>query len=156
MVKGDPKIIRAWTMYDWANSSYSLTITSAVFPMFYVGVTKAYGEERILSEYGVPATSLYPWALSAGFLVVALIAPILSGIADHRGNKKRFLQFFCYLGAASCAGLFFFSVEHLFIGLGLVMLACVGFSGSLIFYDAFLPEIAEPKDHDRIIKDQVR
>jgi MFS transporter, UMF1 family len=150
MIKGDKKIIRAWTMYDWANSAYSLTITSAIFPAFYVGITQAYGEERILAEHGVPAASIYPWVLSAGFLIVALIAPILSGIADHQGNKKRFLQFFCYLGAISCAGLFFFSVEHLFRSLILVMLACIGFSGSLIFYDAFLPEIAEKEDHDRV------
>lgn len=150
MQKGDPRIIRAWTMYDWANSAYSLTITSAVFPAFYVGVTQAYGEERIAEAYGAPAASLYPWALSAGFLVIALIAPILSGIADHRGNKKAFLKFFCYLGALSCASLAFFTPEHLLSGLFLVMLACIGFSGSLIFYDAFLPEIAAPADHDRV------
>lgn len=150
MVKGDPKVIRAWTMYDWANSSYSLTVTSAVFPAFYVGITSHYGEQRIQDEYGAPAASLYPWALSVGFLIVALLAPILSGIADHRGNKKRFLQFFCYLGSTSCAALFFFTPEHLFLGLAVVMVACVGFSGSLVFYDAFLPEIAAPGDHDRV------
>lgn len=137
-------------MYDWANSAYSLTITSAVFPAFFVGITNAYGEDRVVAEYGAPAASLYPWALSAGFLIVALLAPILSGIADHRGNKKAFLEFFCYLGASACAGLFFFSMEHLWLGLLLVVLASVGFSGSLTFYDAFLPEIAEKKDHDRI------
>ena len=150
MIKGDKKIIRAWTMYDWANSAYSLTITSAIFPAFYVGVTSSYGEDRILHEYGAPAASLYPWALSLSFLIIALIAPILSGIADHRGNKKRFLQFFCYLGAASCAALYFFSPEHLFLGFFTLVLASIGFSGSLIFYDAFLPEIAEPADHDRV------
>lgn len=150
MIKGDKKVIRAWTMYDWANSAYSLTITSAVFPAFYVGITSAFGEERVVQEYGAPAASLYPWALSAGFLIVALLAPILSGIADSRGNKKAFLKLFCYLGASACVGLFFFSMEHLWIGLTLVALACIGFSGSLTFYDAFLPEIAEEADHDRI------
>lgn len=150
MIKGDKKIIRAWTMYDWANSAYSLTVTSAVFPAFYVGITSAYGEERVVKEYGAPAASLYPWALSAGFLIVALLAPILSGIADSRGNKKAFLKLFCYLGASACAGLFFFSMEHLWFGLTLVALACIGFSGSLTFYDAFLPEIAHEPDHDRI------
>lgn len=150
MVKGDPRIIRAWTMYDWANSSYSLTITSAIFPAFYFATTMKGGHDLVLERYGVRAASAYPWALSLGFLIIALIAPILSGIADHRGNKKRFLQFFCYLGSASCAGLAFFSIDHLWPGLALVVIACVGFSGSLIFYDAFLPEIAEPKDHDRV------
>lgn len=150
MQKGDPRIIRGWTMYDWANSVYSLTITSAVFPIFYAAITVVGGHDMVEERYGLPAQSLYSYALSAGFLLVALISPILSGIADHTGKKKQFLQGFCYLGAASCAGLFFFELEHIWLGLGLVMLACVGFSGSLIFYDAFLPEIAEPKDHDRI------
>lgn len=150
MVKGDKRIIRGWTMYDWANSVYSLTITSAVFPIFYNAITIPDGNDEVLQQYGIPAQSLYSYALSAGFLLVALIAPILSGIADSTGQKKTFLKAFCYLGAASCAGLFFFSMENLWLGLVLVMLACAGFSGSLIFYDAFLPEIAEPKDHDRI------
>ncbi|HRH68548.1 MAG TPA: MFS transporter [Flavobacteriales bacterium] len=151
-MKGDKRIIRGWTMYDWANSVYSLTITSAVFPLFYAAVTtnSDSGADLVLERYGLPASSLYSYALSAGFLLVALISPILSGIADSTGQKKTFLKGFCYLGAASCAGLFFFSMEIIWVGLTLVMLACAGFSGSLIFYDAFLPEIAEPKDHDRI------
>lgn len=149
-MKGDPRAIRAWTMYDWANSAYSLTITSAVFPMFYVAVVQAFGEERFMDRYGIPSASLYSYALSAGFLLVALIVPLLSGIADHRGNKLAYLKAFCYLGAASCAGLALFSVEHLWLGMACIMLACAGFSGSLVFYDAYLPEIAEPKDHDRI------
>lgn len=143
-------MIRGWTMYDWANSVYSLTITSAVFPIFYAAVTHRDEFDLVLDTYGIPAASLYSYALSAGFLLVALISPILSGIADSTGQKKAFLKGFCYLGAASCAGLFFFSMESLWPGLLLVMLACAGFSGSLIFYDAFLPEIAEKKDHDRI------
>jgi UMF1 family MFS transporter len=150
MQKGDPRVIRGWTMYDWANSVYSLTITSAVFPIFYAAITVVDGQDMVEDRYGLPAQSLYSYALSAGFLLVALISPILSGIADHTGRKKRFLKGFCYVGAVSCAGLFFFELDHLWLGLGLVMLACIGFSGSLIFYDAFLPEIAEPKDHDRI------
>ncbi len=150
MVKGDKRVIRAWTMYDWANSSYSLTITSAVFPIYYAGITMSDGEDLVLGKYGVPADSLQSYALSAGFLIVALIAPILSGIADSRGNKLGYLKAFCYLGAACCAGLSFLTFDTLIPGLVLFMLACVGFSGSLVFYDAFLPEIAEPKDHDRV------
>lgn len=150
MRQGDPKVIRGWTMYDWANSVYSLTITSAVFPVFYAAVTHRGEDDLVLARYGLPAQSLYSYALSAGFLLVALISPILSGIADSTGQKKTFLKGFCYLGAVSCAGLFFFSMDHLWTSLLLVMLACAGFSGSLVFYDAFLPEIAEKKDHDRI------
>ncbi len=149
-MKGDPRVIRAWTMYDWANSAYSLTITSAVFPMFYVAVVQAFGEDRFMDRYGIPSASLYSYALSAGFLLVALIVPLLSGIADSRGNKLTYLKGFCYLGAASCAGLALFSVEHVWLGMACIMLACAGFSGSLVFYDAYLPEIAVKKDHDRI------
>ncbi len=148
--KGDRRIIRGWTMYDWANSVYSLTITTAVFPVFYLAITHEGTKDLVLQRYGIPAQSLYSYALSAGFLIVALTSPLLSGIADHTGRKLSFLKGFCYLGAASCAGLFFFGLEHLWIGLFLLMMACVGFSGSLIFYDAFLPEIAAPEDHDRI------
>lgn len=137
-------------MYDWANSVYSLTVTTAIFPVFYLSVTQRDGADLVLERYGVPSQSLYSYALSAGFLLVALITPLLSGIADHTGSKKKFLQGFCYLGAASCAGLFFFGLETLWLGLFFVMMACVGFSGSLIFYDAFLPEIAEPEDHDKV------
>lgn len=150
MKKGDPRLIRAWTMYDWANSAYSLTITSAIFPIYYAAITMAGGQDKVLERYGVPATSLQSYTLSAGFLLVAAIAPLLSGIADHRGNKKNYLKFFCYLGSASCAGLYFFTYANLWLGLALFMLACIGFSGSLIFYDAFLPEIAEPQDHDQV------
>jgi len=149
-VKGDKRIIRGWTMYDWANSVYSLTITSAVFPIFYAAITHRDEQDLVLEAHGIPAASLYSYALSAGFLLIALVSPILSGIADSTGQKKLFLKIFCYLGAASCAGLFYFDLDHLWSGLLLVMLACAGFSGSLVFYDAFLPEIAEKKDHDRI------
>lgn len=143
-------MIRAWTMYDWANSAYSLTITSAIFPIYFAAITTFGGEDHVLRTYGLPAASLQSYTLSAGFLLVAAIAPILSGIADHRGNKKNYLKFFCYLGSISCAGLFFFTYDNLWPGLVLFMLASIGFSGSLIFYDAYLPEIAEPKDHDRV------
>lgn len=150
MEKGDPKVIFGWTMYDWANSVYSLTITTAIFPVFYLAITHDGTVDLVKEGYGLPSQSLYSYALSAGFLVVALVIPLLSGIADHTGRKKSFLKGFCYLGATSCAGLFFFGLDTLWIGLFLVMMACVGFSGSLIFYDAFLPEIAEPKDHDKV------
>jgi UMF1 family MFS transporter len=150
MKKGDPKVIWGWTMYDWANSVYSLTITTAIFPVFFLAITHDGDTDLVKERYGLPSQSLYSYALSAGFLLVALITPLLSGIADHTGSKKSFLKAFCYLGAASCAGLFFFGMDSLWLGLLLVMFACAGFSGSLIFYDAFLPEIAEPKDHDRV------
>ncbi len=151
MLKNDPKTIRAWTFYDWANSVYSLTITSAVFPLFYAGITRGEnGEDLVAGKYHLPAQSLYSYALSVGFLVVALIAPFLSGIADRMGNKRAYLQAFCYLGAVSCAGLSFFTFESIWFGLVMVAMACIGFSGSLVFYDAFLVDIASADHHDRI------
>src|SRR5690606_4301663 len=150
MQKGDPRLIRAWTMYDWANSAYSLTITSAIFPIYFAAITTMGGKDQVLATYGLPAASLPSYTLSLGFLLVAAVAPLLSGIADHRGNKTNSLKVFCYLGAISCGGLFFFTYAHLWVGLALSMPASIGFSGSLIFYDAYLPEIAEPKDHDRV------
>ncbi|MBK9176490.1 MAG: MFS transporter [Flavobacteriales bacterium] len=149
-IKGDPKVIRAWTFYDWANSVYSLTITSAVFPIFYAAITKPEGVDQVMERWGVPSQSLYSYALSAGFLVVAFVAPLLSGIADSRGNKLAYLKFFCYLGAASCAGLACFSLDGIWWGLALVATACIGFSGSLVFYDAFLVDIAGPDQHDKV------
>lgn len=150
-MKNDPKVIRAWTFYDWANSVYSLTITSAVFPIFYAAITKGDGGKDLVHHaHGIPAQSLYSYALSAGFLAVAIIAPLLSGIADSRGNKLAFLKGFCYLGATACAGLAFFTLDGLWWGLGLVALACIGFSGSLVFYDAFLVDIAGKDQHDKV------
>jgi len=156
--KGDKGTIRAWAMYDWANSAYALTITSAVFPGFYEAITtdkNAAG--KIIVDHvdttlgiGVPSTSLYSYAISAGFLVIALIAPLLSGMADYSDSKKRYMQFFCYLGAAACAGLYWFDLDNIWFGMSMIGLACIGFSGSIIFYNAYLPEIAEPKDYDRI------
>ncbi|NND94344.1 MAG: MFS transporter [Flavobacteriales bacterium] len=154
--KGDKSTIRAWAMYDWANSAYALTITSAIFPGFYEAITSdkdAAGNvviDYVQNSYGIVNTSLYSYAIAAGFLIVALIAPLLSGMADYSDSKKRYMKFFCYLGAVSCAGLYWFSMDNIWLGMSLVALACIGFSGSIIFYNAFLPEIADPEDHDRV------
>ena len=150
--KGDKKIITAWSFYDWANSVYPLVITSTIFPIYYLSVTQTDVSNKVHfigREY--TNTTLYDFSLAFAYLVVALIAPLLSGIADYSGSKKRFMQFFCYLGSISCAAMYFFTgVENLWIGILTAILACIGYSGSIVFYNAFLPEIAEPKDHDRV------
>ncbi|WP_294674192.1 MFS transporter [uncultured Fluviicola sp.] len=165
--KGDKKIIRGWVMYDWANSVYNLVISSAIFPIFYDNVTTkhfkethGYSLDESLPE-GVNVTvdffgwelsnsALMSFVLSASFLCVSFFSPFLSGIADYLGNKKRFLQFFCYLGAASCMTLYFFDPDKIELGLTSLFFASIGFWNSLVFYNAYLPEIAEPKDHDKI------
>jgi len=154
--KGDKKLINAWTFYDWANSSYPLVITSAIFPIFYENVTSTKVDGKVISDmvtlFGVEFknTELYSYVVALSFIIVSLSSPILSGIADYSGSKKRFMQFFCYLGSLSCASLYFFSKENLGLGMLSILCASVGFWGSLVFYNAYLPEIAEPADHDKV------
>lgn len=145
--KGSKKLITAWAFYDWANSVYNLVITATIFPIYFNLVT----EEKVeFLGMTLKNTTLYDFAISFAYLLVVLIAPILSGIADYGGYKKRFMQFFCYLGAVSCTLLFFFDSSNLWLGVLLSILACIGFSGSLVFYNAFLPEIAHPEQQDRV------
>lgn len=173
MEKGNKKIIRGWVFYDWANSVYNLVISSAIFPIFYDTQTK---KNYALKEYGispsefelyaydsekgniyvdffgfqVSSSVLYTFVLSASFLVVSFLSPLLSGVADYTGSKKKFLKFFCYLGAFFCMSLFAFDPARLELGMLSVFLASIGYWNSLVFYNAFLPEIADVKDHDRI------
>lgn len=153
------RIVNAWCMYDWANSVYNLVISSAIFPIYYTAVTTQKDSQgNILSDEvsflgtTFKNTVLSNYTLSLSFLVVCFLSPMLSGIADSRGNKKSFLKFFCYLGALSCAGLFFFTGEadHLWIGIGCIFFASVGFWNSLVFYNSFLPEIADSDQMDRV------
>jgi UMF1 family MFS transporter len=157
MEKGNKKIIRAWTFYDWANSVYPLVISTSIFPVYYGAVTKNAAVELGLPENMVlffgqelSNTVLFSYIVAASYLVVSLFSPILSGIADYTGNKKMFLRFFCYLGAISTASLYFFDAHHLELSMLSIFFAGIGFWNSLVFYNAYLPEIAEKKDHDSI------
>ncbi|WP_420575864.1 MFS transporter [Ekhidna sp.] len=146
----DKKTIHAWCLYDWANSVYSLTITSAIFPIYYQKVAvNASGGDRI-DFFGMEIVNsvLYSYALSASFLMVALVLPILSGIADYAGKKKFFLRLFMFIGSFSCIGLFFFTGENVEWGILCSVMASVGYSGSLVFYDAFLNEIVTEDKRD--------
>ncbi len=139
-------------MYDWANSVYSLVITTAIFPVYYDSVTRSEGHDlvRFLGREYVN-TSLYSYTLSVAFLLIAFLSPWLAGMADYRGNKRTFMQAFCFLGAFSCAFLFLFTgKENLWIGILGFFLATVGWSGSIVFYNGFLPEIADKQYHDHI------
>ncbi|WP_367753391.1 MFS transporter [Flavobacterium sp. WC2430] len=149
--KGDKKLINAWAFYDWANSVYSLVIATAVFPIYFESVTS--DNNGIVHFLGMEInnSSLLSYSLSISFLIVAFLSPILSGIADYTGNKKRFMQFFCYLGSFSVMGLFFFKGQDtLWIGVLGTILASIGFWGSIVFYNSYLPEIAFPEQHDRV------
>jgi UMF1 family MFS transporter len=149
--KNDPKIIRAWCMYDWANSVYSLVITSAIFPVYYQAVTSSQDSETV-SFFGFEMINsvLYSYSLSFSFLITALILPILSGIADYGGQKKRYLKIFVTIGSLACMGLFFFDSSNIEWGIFCAVLASIGYSSGLVFYDAFLPEIAEEGMMDKV------
>ncbi len=149
------KVINGWAMYDWANSVYNLVITSTIFPAYYEAVTGDGNESTIVDKIKVgnfefSNTALYNYILGIAFVVVAILSPILSSVADYRGNKKQFLRFFCTMGSIACASLYFFDKDHINGGLISVIIACIGFWSSLVFYNSYLPEIAAPEDRDRI------
>ena len=152
MQKNSSRVINAWCSYDWANSVYNLIVTTAIFPLYYSSATeKAFGGE-IVRFFGLPIENkvLYTYAISFSFFLIVLLSPILSGIADYSGRKKRFMQFFTYLGSMACIGLFFFYGENIEWGISCAVLASVGYAGSLVFYNGFLPEIATEDRMDKI------
>ncbi|MCP4969937.1 MAG: MFS transporter [Arcobacter sp.] len=155
--KGSKKLLNAWAFYDWANSVYPLVISSAVFPIFYGALTiikdadgNKVSDTVIFLNYNLNNDSLISYVTALSFLIVSILSPILSGISDYVGNKEGFMKFFCYLGALSCIGLYWFSLENLIFGLLCYMLALIGFWGSLVFYNSYLPDIAYPEQQDKI------
>ena len=152
--RGSKKLTKAWAFYDWANSVYPLVISTAVFPIYYSSITSSFANEAgDISFLGMQwnPTTLYDYTLSLSFLIVAFFSPILSGIADYMGNKLKFLKFFCLLGSLSVMCLFFFTgVETLWVALTFTILASIGFWGSLVFYNAYLPEVAFPELQDKV------
>jgi UMF1 family MFS transporter len=147
--KGSKKLLNAWAFYDWANSGYSLVIASAIFPIFY---NKLIPEGEMVNVFGtsMKGTALMSFVTAFAFLIVAFISPLLSGIADYSGNKKIFLKIFCYIGAVSCIGLYWFDRENLYLSLVCYLLGLVGFWGSLVFYNSYLPDIAFPDQQDAV------
>ncbi len=152
MQTASKKVIRGWAMYDWANSVYNLVITTTFFPIYFTAVTKKQFGSDIVPFLGrkFVNSSLYDYSLAVAYLFIALLYPVLTSIADTRGNKKAFMKFFCYMGSIGCALLYFFDGTNLWLGILCFMLASMGFVGSLVFYNAFLPEIAAPEDRDRV------
>ncbi|NMM50706.1 MFS transporter [Marinigracilibium pacificum] len=148
----DKKIINGWSFYDWANSVYSLVITSTIFPIYFTASTRSFFNGDQIQFFGstIENSVLYSYALSASFLIIALILPLLSGIADNSGKKIQFMKFFTYLGSISCAGLYFFDGSNVEYGIILTILAGIGYSGGLVFYDAYLPEIVTEDRIDKV------
>lgn len=144
------KTQNAWAMYDWANSVYSLVITSTIFPVYFNSVTKSEDKGDMVNFFGIEIvnTVLYSYSISFSFLVIALLSPLLSGIADSGGKKLSFMKFFAYLGSLACMGLFFFDGDNLEWGIICAVTASIGYAGSIVFYNAFLPEISKEEEFD--------
>jgi UMF1 family MFS transporter len=151
IVKGDKRIVNGWVMYDWANSVYQLTIASAIFPIYYNTVTRT-GNDFTVSFLGAKIinTVLYSWAIAVAYLLVALMSPLFSSMADYTGRRKGFMRAFTLIGAIACGALYFFDKNHIELGVIAFTLGTIGYGGSIVFYNSFLPVIAEPEDQDRI------
>ena len=149
--KGEKKVLNAWAFYDWANSVYALVISSSIFPLFY-GALFRLDNKTSASFFGIdtPSESIISYITAIGFLIIAIISPLLSGVADFLGNKKFFLKLFCFIGSLSCMMLYFFNLETLYTGLFFYLLALIGFWGSLVFYNSYLPDIAFPEQQDAV------
>lgn len=148
LVKGSKKLINAWAFYDWANSVYPLVISSAIFPIYY-GMIFAENNQIDFFGYSVKNTAMISFVTAIAFIVVALISPILSGIADYIGNKKKFMKFFVFMGSLSCIGLFWFDLSTIYLGFLFYFLAMIGLWSSLVFYNSYLPDIAFEDQQDR-------
>ncbi len=152
IVKNDKRTINAWVMYDWANSVYVLSITSAIFPVYYNTVTRVNGSS-IVSVLGMEFenTGVYSINLGIAFGIVALLSPFVSSVADYMGNHRAFMRFFCYMGAMGCVGLFFFDrPEMIHVGLACTLIATVGYAGSIVFYNSYLPAIVTEDRMDKV------
>lgn len=148
--KGSTKLLNAWAFYDWANSVYTLTIASAVFPIFYEALFSERDHYIYVFGLHLKNSALISFVTAFAFLLVAFISPLLSGIADYVGDKKSFMKFFCYLGALCCMGLYWFNLENIYIGLAFYFFGLIGYWGSLVFYNSYLPDIAYVEQQDKI------
>jgi len=146
--KNNPRTIRGWAFFDWANSAYALVITVAIFPGYFLELTK---DEVNILGYRMSDSTLFAWSISLAYLIIAAVSPILSGIADYSGRKKEFLRFFTTLGALACISLLFFtSMKTLWVGVTGFILATIGFAGGIVFYNSFLPIIATEDRYDSV------
>lgn len=148
--KGSKKLLNAWAFYDWANSVYTLTIASSIFPIFYSALFLS--EVKKVNAFGFEfkSTALITFVTAFTFLVVTFTSPLLSGIADYVGNKKNFMKFFCYVGGLGCIGLYWFSLDHIYLSLLFYFMGLIGYWGSLVFYNSYLPDIAFEEQQDKL------
>jgi MFS transporter, UMF1 family len=152
-MKNNPKTLTAWTMYDWANSVHSLTITSAIFPIYFpIAAVMMPSKSTQLDFLGfqMENTVIYSYAVSLGFLILAFSVPLVSAISDYTGKKKVFMKMYCYLGSFSCMALYFFKEGNYYLGTFAFLFSIVGWGGSIVFYNSYIPEIATEDKYDSL------
>jgi UMF1 family MFS transporter len=135
--------LRAWAMYDWANSAVQTTIIAAIFPIYFQKVSAA-------GLPGPEATSRFAWAATISIVIVAVIAPVLGALADRTPIKKWLLAMFVAIGAAACAWMFFLTRGDWVTALTLYIIANVGVAGSIVFYESLLPHLVSGDELDRV------
>ena len=152
IIKNDPSTIKAWAMFDWSNSSYNLVITSTIFPAYYtiITTTDELGDRVSFFGFEFINTALANYSLAVAYLIMVLFMPVLSGIADSRGNKKQLMKAFTIMGSFACMGMFFFTLETLEYGIILSVLAAMGYIGGVLFNNSYLPEIATIDKQDYV------
>jgi MFS transporter, UMF1 family len=139
---GRPEL-RAWAMYDWANSAFWTTVIVAVFPPFFTDYAAA---DLVTNE----ATSRFAWGTTAAVTIVAIMAPILGAIADHRALKKTLLGVFLLIGVGATLLMGTIGKGEWLYALMLFIIANIGVASTLVFYDSLLPHIAAPEELDRV------
>ncbi|HMG08825.1 MAG TPA: MFS transporter [Mucilaginibacter sp.] len=151
--KNNKKTIWAWAMFDWANQSYNMVITSTIFPSYFVYITTFKNKRGdIVSFFGhdYVNTVLSTYILGLSYLIIAFLLPILTSIADYKGHKKLYMQLFTWLGSLACAGLFFFTMDTFEFGMICFGLASIGYCGGFVFYNSYLPQIATIDQQDAV------
>ncbi|WEK21138.1 MAG: MFS transporter [Candidatus Pedobacter colombiensis] len=152
MEKNNKKVIRSWAFFDWANSAYNLVITSTIFPAYYtiITTTREHGDQVTFFGRTFTNTALSNYALSVAYLIMVILLPVLSSMADYRGNKKFFMKLFTYMGGFACLGLYFFKLDTLEFGVICFAIAAMGYVGGVMFNNSYLPEIATPDQQDMV------
>ena len=135
--------LRAWALYDFANSTFWTTIVAAVFPIYFQRVAASGLEPHI-------ATSRYMLATTIAICIVAIAAPVLGALADTRPLKKRLLGIFMAIGAGATAAMYGIQEGDWKLALILFVIGNVGVAGSIVFYDSLLPHIARGDEVDRV------
>ncbi|MCA1559111.1 MAG: MFS transporter [Acidobacteria bacterium] len=139
----DRRDVRAWVMYDWANSAFQTTIIAAVFPIYFKSVAAADLPQAV-------AISRFAWATTIAILIVAMVAPLLGAIADDAPLKKKLLGVFLGIGVSATAAMYGIMRGDWMLALVLFVIANVGVAGSIVFYESLLPHLVPASELDRV------